>query len=307
MERPFNFYKGDLVYILLKSNDAYEGIYMKGSHNQIHTTHNFHHDTLNRIKEEVTFYRYEIEEITLIKHADSDKNKRMQSNEYERLYEMVQCFTFLFCKNNKFRRAMKQLSQFETISVVGIGCNYGRLCRFSHIAIASWCEVYIVDLASLDEEIPDEIKWLMETTKIKKVTHDARSLIDCLHYCYDVSVRNIFDTQVGDYMLVKETLPNDVKTINGRTISDCLQHYLDFDKKLLEKATKKNFLYRRPLSIGDKTQISQLAAYLIPLKQRQEDLMLKNFREETENYAYSTINQAHNVASKMLTTPTYQL
>uniref|UniRef100_UPI00358E37EC piRNA biogenesis protein EXD1-like n=1 Tax=Myxine glutinosa TaxID=7769 RepID=UPI00358E37EC len=86
--------------------------------------------------------------------------------------------------------------------------------------------LFLFDILSIGAEgFKNGLKSILQDENILKVMHDCRLLSDCTYYQFGVYLCNVFDTQVADAIVTKESnggkWPCKVKTLR-----ECLYKYL---------------------------------------------------------------------------------
>lgn len=248
MDRQYK--KGQKLIVSLNfSGEVFEGEYQNGSLTRIDLSNVIDQMTGLKVGDMLTFYESEIESIKLLHQEEDNINSPskdtfdlsfskdviiMKNEEYERLKELYRNYTYISVVDKRYMNATEHLSSCEHVAVAAIGCEHGRKHGINLLVLCSWDHVYIFDIKMFRfKKFMPELKEIFESEEIKKVVHNSRVLADCLWHCHDVSLKNVFDTQVADVMLSKKSGCSLKKM---RTVSECLNHYLNFPLSLLDKA-----------------------------------------------------------------------
>lgn len=242
----FNIKPSEKILVTLTNGDIFEGVYQSGSKNRINVIDITEYPWGSKILGTLCFYKKEIESVTLLnsetqeEHLVNGKDENQKNvilltkAEYERLKQMSVNYIYMSTMDCRFFEAVEYLNNCETVGVFGIGSEFGRQRNISVLVMSSWDQVYLFDVLSYKlSDFHPKLKELLESDSVKKVVHNSRTLVDCLHHCHRVKLVNIFDTQVADLMISKK---DGQPLKDARNISACLQHYLNFPKSLLEKS-----------------------------------------------------------------------
>jgi len=293
------FKTGDRLILELKSKEIFEGIYADGGKDRIVLAEVLQHNNKNKLTDLYEFYRSEIAKIHTLKvpsskpsngstSQDTDSQSpsksgviKISEEEYFRYKDMSRNYIYIENADKRYFDAVKVLGDCETIGVLSVGMEKHRSGSFIRLLVLStWKQVYIFDLLNLENrQLYPEIKDIFQSEFVCKVIHKSAGLVDVLYRQYNVYLRNTFDTNIVDLILQKK-LTGKCPPIE-RDISQCLTHYLNFPASLLEHAlnvpSKK--WQERPLSDKLKSYASQLATYLILLKEQFQKLLLKEVYE----------------------------
>ncbi|XP_066159335.1 piRNA biogenesis protein EXD1-like [Euwallacea fornicatus] len=299
---------GDRLILELTSSDIFNGIYADGGKDRISLTDVIQHNNNNKLGGVYDFYRNEIANIRKLKPpsaketVNEDESSTTNSElctmikiceeEYFRLKEMSKSYIYIQTADKRYFDAVQVLSDSETIGVVCLGMENHRSSIINLLVMCTWKQVYIFDLTNITKrELYKELKDIFESEYICKVIHKSAGLIDTLYREYNVYVQNTFDTQIVDLMLQKEA--TGISPMVGRDISECLSHYLNFPKSLLDHALNVSCKSwnERPLTEKFKLYASQIATYLIVLKNHFHKLLLKD--------VFNTITKVHDCVYDM--------
>ncbi|KAL3265985.1 hypothetical protein HHI36_010174 [Cryptolaemus montrouzieri] len=295
------FCEGERIVIKLNSGETFEGDYVKGTADRIDIENIEHHDTGSKVDSMWSFYRREIDCVYRlnVKKAQEIKENTEDSNlanksendillpreEYERLKDVTKNYIYVRTDDKTYFDAVNQISNFESLGVFAIGSEKGRCGRISLIALSTWKENYIFDLKNFrTTHFPKEIAGILECYYIKKVVHNGGLIKDCLLHSHNISMNNVFDTQVCHLLVTKSTSGKCPELL--KTIGECLTEYFNFPSSLLTSSMESlnEPWENRPLDENKLIKLSRMVTYLIPLKDHQMGLMLKNFDKAVVDY-----------------------
>ena len=121
----------------------------------------------------------------------------------------------------------------ETCARVGLSCEgkmlgrHGKLCW---VALSTEDDVFMFDIISLGEDVfKFGLRHILQEGSIKKIVHDARFIADCLHHQYGVEIVNMYDTMVGDQVLLNQQVFEGFLPSNFRSLSTLLRDYLGIE------------------------------------------------------------------------------
>ena len=131
---------------------------------------------------------------------------------------------------DSFSRAVEILDGGCLVGLSGEGRSLGRDGTLSWLGLATAEEVFLFDIISLGSDaFKYGLKSIIEDRNIIKVVHDSRFLADCLHHQFDVSVVNVYDTMVGDYVFCNQFCYGGYLPANFRSLSLLLRDYLGIE------------------------------------------------------------------------------
>lgn len=189
-----------------------------------------------------------------------------------------------YVSNPKYSEAIERLSKVEQIGIAAPGI-IDRRTPLSLLILSTWQEVFIFDILQVSyNNFCPEIKKLLESKSICKVVHRGSALVDILQRNYHVKLKYIFDTQVVDVMIEKGrgTISN---SDSYRNISECLNIYLNFPPILSDAVNVKPEKWKkRPLKESKLIYASQLATYLILLKETMTEILFADFNQTIDNF-----------------------
>ncbi|XP_018334349.1 piRNA biogenesis protein EXD1-like [Agrilus planipennis] len=300
----FKYRKGQRLVLELASLEVFEGDYESGTKNRIDLNNIIEYPNSSKIKGIQSFYRCDIRSVSVV---DNDQSSSSSSNdelsfnnsaedkdltqvillpkvEYDRLKDMMYDFIYMATTDRRYKDAIDDLLNAENIGVVGLGSQYGRSNKIQLLLLSTWKQVYIFDILSFNRKnFEPELKEILESPFIKKVVHDSQRLNACLSHCHNVTMVNFFDTQVADMYINKTgTTP-----VASRSLSDCLAHYFHLPCNLIVQAERTDIKkwQQRPLTDARKTRAAILVIYLIVLKNKLEEILLRDYYNEVKIYS----------------------
>uniref|UniRef100_A0A8C4Q1L5 3'-5' exonuclease domain-containing protein n=1 Tax=Eptatretus burgeri TaxID=7764 RepID=A0A8C4Q1L5_EPTBU len=126
----------------------------------------------------------------------------------------------------KFSSAIQYIKGEQVVGVVAKGLTISRFGKLSWLQISTKRMLFLFDILSISAEgFKNGLKSVLQDETILKVVHDCRLLSDCTYHQFGVYLSNVFDTQVADAIVTKESSggkwPCKVKTLR-----ECLYNYL---------------------------------------------------------------------------------
>ncbi|KAL1491364.1 hypothetical protein ABEB36_011972 [Hypothenemus hampei] len=299
----------DRLILELKGGEIFNGLYADGGKDFIVLTEVSKHNKGHKLKGFHEFYRSEIATVHKLKLPPSRNSPpegsvaiknglailKISEQEYFRLKDMSRNYIYLENADKRFFDAIEVLNRCETIGVACLGAYHSRSSPIKLIVICSWMQVYVFDLAHKEKKgFYNELKEIFESESICKVIHKSAPFVDILDRLYGIYMQNTFDTQIVDLILQK-TIKKTNPTLE-RDLSECLVHYLNFPKALLESALQVSVKEwnERPLSEKNKFHAAQLVTYLILLKQHLQTLLLKDVYDSIKNiqdHVYNNLDE----------------
>lgn len=210
------FIVGDHLVVELSSGEIFEGDYVAGNLNRLDLIHVTNKSTVNGAS--LSFYRNEIKRVYKCtdktkkytnelpsKNANNENDQHnssvqhilMDEEDYNSLFTMCEEYIYMAVIDDRYYKACDVLLDSETIGVVALGIKEGRNSVFEILVLATWKQIYIFDLEFKKmKRFPIELKDIFESNCITKVIHSGAQLVDCLYRQFNISLENIFDTQV---------------------------------------------------------------------------------------------------------------
>lgn len=305
LTRPYTdlFTIKDELILELSTDEVFRGEFLEGGKNRIDLINIRQLHSPNKLKGPYSFYRNEIERIKHFKHVTEKVEPvvtcaeiKLDKDEYLRLKDMTKSFVLIeeMCLTNPhYAQAIKSLSSVEQFGIAAPGI-LKRDKVIPLLVLSTWQEVFILDTSNLScDSFYPEIKHLFESDNICKVIHKGGPLFDILSRYYHVYAENIFDTETVDFILQKNDKPNQFIE-ESRNIGQCLEVYLNFPSILNEAVNIKPTKWsKRPVKDSKLLCASQLAAYLILLKETFCEILLSDLNQTVDNFSNYYENIAH--------------
>jgi exonuclease 3'-5' domain-containing protein 1 len=207
----------------------------------------------------------------------------------------------------------QQLKTLATIiydvDVCGVSLEGENVCRHgkvSWILISAKKTLVPIDVIALSQEAPtvwDTLKkCIFENKKLVKIFHDCRPAADYLFHKHGIKLINVFDTQVADAFIVRNTtgfhpselrsLPNVLQLYNARIPSEELDYIRKFDQ--LEDKENSPWMVR-PLPDRAHLKYGALKVkHLVPLRDNEIKKLLEKFTR-----AVSSQSEAYNQSDSL--------
>ncbi|GFR92151.1 exonuclease 3'-5' domain-containing protein 1 [Elysia marginata] len=146
--------------------------------------------------------------------------------DFEDFYE-TQHYTLICRISEKFYESIKNILEHRAVGVAFEGQNLGRDGTLSLVQIATDSEVIIFDIVRLGNEAFEAgLRTVFESDDVMKVIHDCRWIADLLRYQHEISMTNIFDTQVANAFVCR-SLSGGKWPNNVDSLPVCLNNYLN--------------------------------------------------------------------------------
>ncbi|GFO47536.1 exonuclease 3'-5' domain-containing protein 1 [Plakobranchus ocellatus] len=221
---------------------------------------------------------------------------------FEDFYVTEECT--LICRVcDKFYDAIEYIMEQEAVGVAVDGQRLGRDGTLSLVQIATDSELIVFDILRLgDEAFKAGLQAVFEAEDVMKVIHDCRWLADLLRWQYDVTMVNIFDTQVANAFVYRSRNDGDwpryVESLPG-----CLINYLNLSPqdvqftKVRERFKDKDeaVWLVRPLSPRLLTAATKNTVHLLRLQRVLLVEMLAEFKAAVEIYLTHVTGTADDV------------
>lgn len=207
-----------------------------------------------------------------------------------------------------FDRAIENLLNCAFIGVFFDGPKVSRSGILTWVCISTSTCVFLFDIQKLGVEAFEKgLKRIFENENIVKVIHDCRNAADCLINIYNTELKNVFDTQVADYLINMQMYTGESSFKYVNSLDSCLFKYLEIPQQLLLNRNRcasfndeKEFYGKRPVA-GDFINILiKNSMYLTLLKERQEKQLMLPFENTVESYSKSIISSPDSVVRIML-------
>ncbi|GFR91122.1 exonuclease 3'-5' domain-containing protein 1 [Elysia marginata] len=159
----------------------------------------------------------------ILREELGDQGIGSEDDVFEDFYE-TENYTLICRVCDKFHEAIQYIMQQETVGVVVDGQKLGRDGVLSLVQIVTDSELIIFDILRLgDEAFRAGLQAVFEADSVMKVIHDCRWIADLLRYQHNVSMVNIFDTQVANAFVYRSLNEGDwprfVESLPGCLIS----------------------------------------------------------------------------------------
>ncbi|XP_005093158.3 uncharacterized protein LOC101862633 [Aplysia californica] len=227
------------------------------------------------------------------------------SDSFEDFYQDKDC-TQICRICDKFFDAIVYIMEQEVVGVTFQGVDIGRHGTLSLIQIATDTDVIIFDLLRLGEKAFNEgLQEVLESLHVQKVIHDSRWISDLLYHKYNVTLNNVFDTQVanayvyslcngGDWPRYVESLPGCLMCHLG------LSHDEVFSDKIRERHQQKDqeLWLQRPIPDPLLVFACKNVRHLVKLSRVLLDKMLLVFKVGVKLYLGHSKDAPHGNAEK---------
>lgn len=216
----------------------------------------------------------------------SNRKTNLSEEEYDELNELLRNFMFIDRVGDVFRKAIKVLREESAVGVGVEGAVFGRRSKFGLITIVTTKWAFIFDIHTLgDDMFKNGLRDILESKKIEKVIHNCRLVSDCLHHKHNVTIANVFDTQVGDLMVTQQNCGQFPRTVSS--LPQCLTKYLHLPENLIyQPQIRSGYMVvdamkwnKRPLPIELQSAAVKNSIYLLHLKKRIQSEMMSTFHQ----------------------------
>jgi len=191
----------------------------------------------------------------------------------------------------EYDNALESIKKQRVVGVSAEGNNIGRTGTVYLVAVGCIKATYIFNVHQLGEDcISVGLKSFLENGNILKVIHDCRLLSDFLFHKYGINIVNVFDTQVADVIIYKQTRGELPRVLNR--LEPCLYEYLPVNAS---KYTFESVIYqlrkkdpkvwtKRPLHPKLINAVAEKVLYLRELKLILTEIMLAEFLSGVDIY-----------------------
>lgn len=202
----YNFKRGQNLIIELE-DCIYKGTYESGTSDRIDMIDVRKYPCGEPIPSNFSFYKYEILDVKVL-DTDSDSNNEENTNQngyikikqvvYKRLEQALKEHTYLCNADKRYYDLMELIKDSTLCSIIGLSNQPGRLSKLSLIVIGVCNKLYIIDIKEFKQrKMPKELKDILESDWIKKITFSGKWFADSLHHCHDIKrLTNVFDIKV---------------------------------------------------------------------------------------------------------------
>lgn len=136
------------------------------------------------------------QKVDIINEVLCPENTSISKFQQETIEKNIEKFALIQKTDERYHKAVQQLSAQPSIGLSWEGCENGRSTKLSMLALSTNTNIFIFDIIYLGNKVPKELKTVLKDTSICKVIHNALLLCDALFHSYDVEIANIFDTMV---------------------------------------------------------------------------------------------------------------
>ncbi|KAG6448718.1 hypothetical protein O3G_MSEX005673 [Manduca sexta] len=229
------------------------------------------------------YYDNEIRDIVKLQEPTEQKILKISQKECEEIIKVSKKYIYINQVDNTFHEAMTDLNQYNYIALSTDGAGMGRKCKMPFLVLSTVQQIYIFDIQVMQYHAFDAgLKKILESDIPKKIVHDCRKISDCLYHKHNVKLKSVFDTQVGDLIIVKNKkgcLPSKVKTL-----SECLNTYLGLQQNTIDDKLDIIQCTERPLAMKIKDSLAKNIAFLHRLSEIISEEMQLPFYRGVEYY-----------------------
>ncbi|XP_023934275.1 piRNA biogenesis protein EXD1-like [Bicyclus anynana] len=230
------------------------------------------------------YYEPEIRDIVRLKEPDLQTYLKISQKEYEDIIKISKKYIYINQVDHTFHEAMEDINQYNYIAVSTDGANMGRKCKMPFLVLSTPHQIYIYDIQVLQNHgFNAGLKELLESESPKKIVHDCRKLSDCLFHKHNVTLKSVFDTQVGDIIITKNKMGR-IATNKVKSLSKCLNTYLGLKHNFIEEKLDIVQCTERPLSLVIKETLAKNICFLHRLSEMINDQMMLPFIRGVECY-----------------------
>lgn len=205
-----NLYKkGDLIQIKTKLDEVIEGQFYAMSDDKSRITLC---DSKQASKDTPSdgilhYYEPDIHDIVKLKVTNEQKYLKLPQNVFEELIMVSKRYIYINQVDKVFHDAILDLKDHSFVALSTDGASMGRKCKMPFLVMSTPKQIYIFDTQVMQYRAFDAgLKELLESEYHKKIVHDSRVLSDCLKHKHNVTLKSVFDTQVGFKLLLLITL-----------------------------------------------------------------------------------------------------
>lgn len=230
------YMKGELIQVHTKNCEVFEGRFYD-------MTNDMSKISLYDVKEMpqgdtsdgiLHYYDSEIRDIVKMQEPTDQKILKISQKECEDIIKISKKYIYINQVDNTFHEALTDLNQYNYIALSTDGASMGRKCKMPFLVLSTIQQIYIFDIQVMQYHAFDAgLTKLLQNDIPKKIVHDCRKISDCLYHKHNVKLKSVFDTQVGDLIIMKNKkgcLPSKVKTL-----SECLNTYLGLQQNTIDE------------------------------------------------------------------------
>ncbi|RUS71086.1 hypothetical protein EGW08_021147 [Elysia chlorotica] len=224
---------------------------------------------------------------------------------FEDFYE-TQNYTLICRISEKFYESIKSIMYHHVVGVAFEGQNLGRTGVLSLVQVATGSEIIVFDMVRLgDEAFKAGLQCLFES---EDVIHDCRWVADLLRFQYDITMANIFDTQVANAFVHR--IFNEGKwPKHVQSLPDCLTSYLNLQRHEVHSPhiSEENEIgwLERPLPPELLDLATKNAVHLLRLHRVLLEEMLSEFKAAVEIYLNLTSGGVEDLKKHQGHSPSY--
>lgn len=190
-----------------------------------------------------------------------------------------------------FHEAINSLKKASQLGLGYDGLKIGRDGCLSVLVVATEEKVFLFDILMLKNDAFDQgLKDILESKEVEKIVHDCRQICDCLQHLFQVTLDNIFDTEVADILVFRDQPYKDAGGRGNaptfvRGLQHCLRIFLGMSHDQLkytrcrQDAQEENLLgwRQRPMSLRQIDGLVKDVVYLRELRSACLDRLLRSF------------------------------
>ncbi|KAJ9594934.1 hypothetical protein L9F63_013750 [Diploptera punctata] len=214
------------------------------------------------------------------------RNENFTVEKYDELIKAAQHSVVIDRIADVYKKAMENINKEPVVGVHVEGARFGRRSKVSLLTIATPSQVFIFDIQTLGElGFKNGLRELLESKKVEKVIHNCRLVSDCLYHKHNVTLNHIFDTQVADITVTKQNCKEYPRCV--RSLSECLSFYLHLPDSIIPKVqVRAGYIamdsakwMKRPLLIEHQAIVSKSSVFLVELRKKLYEEMMKPFHQ----------------------------
>jgi hypothetical protein len=192
----------------------------------------------------------------------------LTANEYDTLLGLAHGAVLINCIDSFFNKAVEAIKNEAMIGIDEKGSNVvGMPYEVILLSISTQTCVYQFDIQTLGVTAFDAGLRSVLEGEIQKVIHNSRLLSACLYQKYLVRVDNVFDTQVGELIIEKNSRGKFPKYVCS--LPDCVKTFLGIPPAVMEfNKDDMVWWFKRPLLQSLTSPAARNAIFLLPLQQR---------------------------------------
>lgn len=211
----YNFKPGQKLMVELE-DCIYEGSYESSTSTRIDMTDVREYPAATIIPSNFTFYRCEILDVKILDdgncsiNSDSDSNTnqsnhvKIKQEEYKRLEKALTQHIYICNADKRYYDMIESIKDAVTCAIMCFSNHPGRLSKLSLMVLSVCNKLYIIDIKQFKQRnIPKELKDMLESEWIKKITYSGKWFADSLYHCHNIKkLTNVFDIKVCLYSII---------------------------------------------------------------------------------------------------------